>query len=233
MDLLAVVTLGVAGAGFLISVLAWHTARDARNMAVGARKRATHHGDVDAKLTHPTPERSDPAGEARTNTPHTENGDPPVLETLDDDRTATLVVRRGDTPGQALPTNQGSGSGLIGLFVTNDGPAVAHNVRLLAAFPNGTIRSSDPQGALAARKEAILFAQVVPQDFGSENTVAIAFRVTYQDGHGDRELAQGVRIEGGWKGPWKTFFSGDAPWEDAEPDPVDTGRGRTPTRRRR
>jgi hypothetical protein len=126
------------------------------------------------------------------------------------DRAATLAVRSGSTPGQALPTNQGSGSGLIGLFLVNDGPAVAHDLRLSATFPTGTVRTSAIHQALSAHKELTLFTQVVPQDFGPANVVEVVYRVAYRDGNGERELAQTVRVEGGWKGPWQTYLDEEA-----------------------
>jgi hypothetical protein len=235
MDVLAMVTLAVAGAALLLAVLAWRTARDAKSLAAGELPPAAPVVDADAVVTHETGERFDTPAEATRAAPAagTGAGDLPMLGVLEDESSAMLVVRRGDTPGEALPTNQGSGSGLIGLFVTNAGPGVAHDVQLFAAFPNGTIRASDPQGALASRKEAILFAQVVPQDFGPENAVDIAFRVAYRDGNGDHQLEQGVRVEGGWKGPWKTYFSDDPARAASAPDRAGTGRGRFPPRRRR
>jgi hypothetical protein len=233
MDVLAMAAVAVAGAALLIGVLAWRTARGAKTLAALALQRSTDRPDAGARTTRATGERFDVAPEAAAGVLLTGDGDPPAPRAQDDELAATLTVRRGDTPGEALPTNQGSGSGLIGLFVTNSGPGVAHDVKLFADFPNGTVRASDAQGALASRKEAILFAQVVPQDFGPENAVDIAFRVAYRDGNGDHELTQGVRIEGGWKGPWKTYFSDDAPWSDLAPDPVETGRDRFSPRRRR
>ncbi len=126
-----------------------------------------------------------------------------------DAQTANLVVRPGSETGHDLPTNQGSGSGLIGVFVMNQGPAVARELRLSATFPDGAVRSSETHRSLSAHKEMTLFAQVLPQDFGSGTSMEVLYRVAYRDGNGEQGLERNVRLDGGWKGPWKTFLDAD------------------------
>lgn len=132
-----------------------------------------------------------------------------VQGTGNDAQTANLVVRSGSGFGEALPTNQGSGSGLIGVFVMNQGPAVARDLRLSATFPGGVVRSSEPHRSLSAHKEMTLFAQVLPQDFGPGASLDVLYQVAYRDGSGEQVLERNVRLEGGWKGPWKTFLDVD------------------------
>jgi hypothetical protein len=127
-----------------------------------------------------------------------------------DAQTANLVVRPGSGIGEDLPTNQGSGSGLIGVFVVNEGPAVARELRLSATFPGGVVRSSESHRSLSAHKEMTLFAQVLPQDFGPGASMDVLCRVAYRDGNGEQILERNVRLDGGWKGPWKTFLDADA-----------------------
>jgi hypothetical protein len=132
-----------------------------------------------------------------------------VRGTGGDAQTAHLVVRPGSGVGEDLPTNQGSGSGLIGVFVVNEGPAVARELRLSATFPGGAVRSSETHRSLSARKEMTLFAQVLPQDFGPGASLDVLYRVAYRDGNGEQILERNVRLDGGWKGPWKTFLNAD------------------------
>lgn len=148
----------------------------------------------------------------------------PKFAAVDDAQTAHIVVRSGSNPGEDLPTNQGSGSGLIGIFIVNQGPAVAHDLRLTATFPNGAVRSSAEHHALSAAKELTLSAEVVPQDFGSATTVDVLYRIAYRDGNGAHELARKVRVDGGWKGPWKTFIgeAGADPADRVGNEPVST-----------
>jgi hypothetical protein len=54
-----------------------------------------------------------------------------------------------------------------------------------------------------------LFAQVLPQDFGSSASMDVLYRVAYRDGNGEQVLERKVRLDGGWKGPWKTFLDAD------------------------
>jgi hypothetical protein len=136
-----------------------------------------------------------------------------------DAQTANLVMRPGSAAGQDVPTNQGSGSGLIGVFVVNEGPAVARELRLSATFPDGVVRSSETYRSLSAHKEMTLFTQVLPQDFGSGSSMDVFYRVAYRDGNGEQVLERKVRLDGGWKGPWKTFLDADigasvAPFND-------------------
>lgn len=123
----------------------------------------------------------------------------------ENDTGATIVVRPGSTVGEELPTNQGTGSGLIGVFLYNQGPATAHDLQLIATFPTGTIRRSTAHHTLSARKEGTLFVQIVPQDFGPDDGVDVAYSIRYRDVNGDHELLQPVRVQGGWKGPWATY----------------------------
>ncbi len=124
-------------------------------------------------------------------------------------QTANLVVRPGSGVGEDLPTNQGTGSGLIGVFVVNQGPAVARELRLSATFPDGVVRSSETHRSLSAHKEMTLFAQVLPRDFGPGASMDVLYRVAYRDGNGEQMLERNVRLDGGWKGPWKTFLDAD------------------------
>ncbi len=115
------------------------------------------------------------------------------------------MVRPGSTAGEELPTNQGTGSGLIGVFLYNQGPATAHDLQLIATFPTGAVRRSTAHHTLSARKEGTLFVQIVPQDFGPDDGVDVAYSIRYRDVNGDHELLQPVRVQGGWKGPWATY----------------------------
>jgi hypothetical protein len=203
MDVLAVVALATAAVGVVVGGLAWRDARDAKALAADATRTA-------AELAQRAAAADGTAAAAAPAMPAV----PPVLippatSESGDERSATIAVRPGGTPGQELPTNQGSGSGLIGVFIVNGGPAVAHDLRLSATFPNGTVRASDRHGALSAHKELTLFTQVIPQDFGPGNSVDVVYRVAYRDGNGEHELAQRVRVEGGWAGRWKTYLDGD------------------------
>jgi hypothetical protein len=134
------------------------------------------------------------------------------------------VVRPGSTAGEELPTNQGTGSGLIGVFLYNQGPATAHDLQLIATFPTGAVRRSTAHHTLSARKEGTLFVQIVPQDFGPDDGVDVAYSIRYRDVNGNHELLQPVRVQGGWKGPWATYVQalpvqGNAP--DATPATTD------------
>jgi hypothetical protein len=129
---------------------------------------------------------------------------------VSDAHTANLVVRAGSEIGNDLPTNQGSGSGLLGVFLVNEGPAVARDLRLFATFPDGAVRSSETQRSLSAHKEMTIFAQVLPRDFGPGASIDVLYRITYRDGNGDQALERKVRLDGGWKGPWKTFLNAES-----------------------
>lgn len=226
MNVLTMIALAVAGAALLMGILAWRTARDAKILATKTALRITNQALLPARAIPTLPGDTGAGTEAPVGASGAADPGPPEVAMPKNERTATLAVRRGETFGQALPTNQGTGTGLIGLFVTNAGPGVAHDLRLCAAFPDGALRTSDRQPALASHKEAILYVQVVPRDFESSHAVALEFRVAYRDGNGDHELVQGVRVEGGWSGPWKTYFSDDEPGSDIGSQPAAPARGR-------
>ncbi len=210
MDLLTLgaAILGLVGA--VLGFLGWWQARNAKRVADQAYREATQAKigarDVPhASVAHSVaiPPVSQPLQETSPEPDMTQR--PPRAE-----NTAHLVVRAGSVPGHDLPTNQGSRSGLIGIFLVNDGPAVAHDMQLHAMFPNGTRRSSELHRTLTAHKELTLYAQVVPPDFGENDPVHLHYSIAYRDGNGAQALECNVRLEGGWKGPWKTFIEADS-----------------------
>jgi hypothetical protein len=54
-----------------------------------------------------------------------------------------------------------------------------------------------------------LFAQFLPKDFGPGASLVVLYRVAYRDGIGEQILERNVRLDGGWKGPWKKFLDAD------------------------
>jgi hypothetical protein len=208
-DGLSIVALVLGVTGVIVGGLAWRQARAATAQA--AASRLAQEGIRSVADAGPSAKDATAArnarGQPRPPVSHDAVASAPAAPRAEG--AATLVVRAGSTPGQDLPTNQGSGSGLLGLFLVNDGPAVAHDLRLSAHFPNGTVRTSAIQQALSAHKEVTLFAQVVPEDFGSTTRVEVLYRVAYRDGNGAHDLVQRVHVEGGWAGPWKTFLEED------------------------
>jgi hypothetical protein len=197
----------VALAAAALAALAWLKAKDTAAVAADA-KREAH----DAKTMAHDARRI--AGEASVSV---KSGNQRALATAREsaaaqapspqsEKTAHIVVRPGSTYGEDLPTNQGTGSGLLGIFLVNEGPAVARELRLRATFPNGATRGSEIHRTLSAQKELTLYAQVVPPDFGTDDTLHVLYQIAYQDGNGDQEIARTIRVEGGWKGPWKTFI---------------------------
>ena len=210
MDVPTMIALALGVIGVVVGSVAWGNAREAKALAAGASRLAQEltRAATDASRTA-TEATAAATARAAPGPPAAQEADAPGPAVPIDERAAKIVVRSGSTPGQDLPTNQGSGSGLIGIFVVNQGPVVARNLRLSAAFPTGAIRRSGTHHSLSAHKEMTLFAQVSPQDFGAANSVDVLYRVAYRDGNGEHELAQKVRVEGGWKGPWKTFLEED------------------------
>jgi hypothetical protein len=207
MDTLSVIALVVGVAGAALGGLGWWQARAARALANDASRVAQDSQRIAADAqgtagkalaaTRSGPQRSPVAGQA---------SEGPRAVPAQADKTANIVVRPGGSPGHELPTNQGSGSGLLGVFVVNEGPAVAHEMRLHATFPNGTRRSSESSRTLSADKELTLYAQVTPPDFGSEDSLHILYLIAYRDGNGEQTIERDVRVEGGWKGPWRTYI---------------------------
>lgn len=200
------VVLGLAGA--VLGGIAWWRAREAMRIAAACGETARESRDA-ARVAGGAAAAAVEGQVAAL--PALHEATAPVPDAADLARTARLVMRSGGGEGHKLPTNQGHGSGLIGVFLVNEGPAVAHDLRLSAIFPNGAARSSETHHALSAGKEMTLFAQVVPQDFGPEVTMEVLYRVTYRDGNGDHALEQMIRIDGGWKGPWKTYIDAEHP----------------------
>ena len=210
MDVLTLCAALLGLAGVVLGFLGWQQAREAKRIAERAYSEATQTKTAPrdgrpASATHPTaiPPVSQPLPDT-----------PPAIEVTQQPprtgNTAHIVVRSGSVPGNDLPTNQGSRSGLIGVFLVNDGPAVAHDMQLHAIFPNGTRRSSELHRTLTAHKELTLFAQVVSSDFGANDPVHLHYSIAYRDGNGAQLLERDVRLEGGWKGPWRTFIEADS-----------------------
>lgn len=200
LDAVAVVS-GVAGA--VLGGLGWWKARSATAAVTACLGIAEAAG---ARTPLIAGVMSDGGDVTASPAPQVAQASEGVRSAGNDARTANLVVRRGSAVGQDLPTNQGSGSGLIGVFVVNQGPAVARELRLFATFPDGVVRSSETHRSLSAHKEMTLFAQVVPQDFGPGASMDVLYRVTYRDGNGEQALERNVRLDGGWRGPWKTYL---------------------------
>ena len=199
-DAVAVVS-GVAGA--VLGGLGWWKARAATAAAAACLSIAQ---PKDVRTPRIAGAMSDGGDVTASVAPQVAQASGGVRGAGNDARTANLVVRPGSDVGQDLPTNQGSGSGLIGVFVVNQGPAVARELRLFATFPDGVVRSSETHRSLSAHKEMTLFAQVLPQDFGPGASMDVLYRVTYRDGNGDQVLERNVRLDGGWRGPWKTYL---------------------------
>lgn len=200
--------LGLAGA--VLGGLAWRKASEARTLAAACDRIARESRQAAQDAARVAGEAAAAAAQRLpASSPDLHEAEVPVPDAAGLARTAKLVVRSGGAEGHELPTNQGHGSGLIGVFLVNEGPAVAHDLRLSAVFPNGATRSSETHHSLSARKELTLFAQVVPQDFGPATTMDVLYRVTYRDGNGDHALEQKVRVDGGWKGPWKTYIDAE------------------------
>jgi hypothetical protein len=211
MDGLIAVALALGVTGVIVGGLAWRQARAATAQAARATRLAQEALQTAAAAFRPaTDTTAARPARAESGSPGAQGEDAPPPTAPSANRAATLIVRSDRSPGQALPTHQGSGSGRIGLFLVNAGPAVAHDVQLFAVFPNGTVRTSGLQPALAAHKELTLFAQVVPQDFGAATRVDVVYRVAYRDGTGPHDLVQRVHVEGGWTGPWTTYLDAEA-----------------------
>jgi hypothetical protein len=207
LDVLSVITAVLGLAGIVLGGLGWWKASEAKAIADRALRAAQEPKRIVADA---------PPVAAETRAVTTAESQPAVVtarapvapraEPVDAEQTARLVVRSGSNAGEDLPTNQGSGSGLIGIFLINEGPAPAHDMQLHVTFPNGTRRSSELHRTLSAHKELTLFAQVVPPDFGAADPLHVRYEIAYQDGNGEQALERDIRLEGGWKGPWKTFI---------------------------
>jgi hypothetical protein len=229
MDGLSVVALALGVTGVLVGGLAWRQARAATAQAGRATRLAQEALQTAAAAMRPATDAT-AAWSARPEAgpPGAQGGDTPPSTAPGADRAATLVVRSDRAPGQALPTHQGSGSGRIGLFLVNTGPAVAHDVQLFAVFPNGTVRTSAIHQTLSVHKELTLLTQVIPQDFGAATRVDVLYRVAYRDGTGPHDLVQRVHVEGGWTGLWTTYLDAEAAGargcrggtDDASPTPA-------------
>ena len=210
MDIVTVAALVLAVASLVVGVLAWRRAGDASAAADKLEQRMV-------ELANATPRSNAGADPTRVAAPASTSSLPRSLpegvvieqQAFANDTGATLVVRSGSSAGQDLPTNQGTGSGLIGIFLFNQGPATAHDLQLTATFPSGVIRRSTANHTLSARKEGTLFVQIVPQDFGPDDGVDVTYCIRYRDVNGDHELLQPVRVQGGWKGPWATYLQSD------------------------
>jgi type II secretory pathway pseudopilin PulG len=206
MDLVNVIAIVLGLLGAALGSLGWWKAREAKALAAGAYRmaqeaqRAAAEASRAASAAHAAQTRTHLSQEAARALHE------PLLTSPRTETMANIVVRSGSTLGQDLPTNQGSGSGLIGIFLINEGPAVAHAMQLHATFPNGTRRSSDLLRTLSAHKEVTLFAQVVPADFGADDPLHVLYQIAYQDGNGEQAFERDIRVEGGWKGPWKTYI---------------------------
>lgn len=211
MDLLAAGAMVAGLAGAVLGGLGWWKARAAAAAAAACLNLAQ------AETTRAPVMTGFPngGGEDMESSPPRAARAAGVRRPGDDAQRADLVVRPGSAAGQDVPTNQGSGSGLLGVFVVNQGPAVARELRFSATFPDGTVRSSESHRSLSAHKEMTLFAQVLPQDFGPGASVDVLYQVAYRDGNGEQTLERKVRLDGGWKGPWKTFLDADGVASDA------------------
>jgi hypothetical protein len=230
MDIVGFLAIVLGVAGVVLGGLSWWKASEAKALAASALRLAQEAKKVLADASRVAGE---PAAAARAGTWPARDiareseeavAIPPVAPTelapqlslsthVDaawEERTANVVVRSGSSPDHDLPTNQGTGSGLIGIFLVNEGPANAHAMQLRATFPNGTQRRSESQRSLSAHKELTLFAQVVPPDFGAHDPLHVLYQVAYRDGNGEQELERTIRVEGGWKGSWKTFIEANA-----------------------
>lgn len=201
-------TLGAALlglAGVVLGLLAWQQAREVKSIAERALQEAKRVRPAVAEAPHPVAPSSIAAETVVQPAPDrsTELAKPPPVP-HHAEQSAHIVVRAGSADGRELPTNQGTGSGLIGIFLVNDGPAVAHDLQLHAIFPNGVRRSSELHRTLTAHKELTLYAQVVPADFGADDPLNLLYQIAYRDGNGAQSFERDVRLEGGWKGPWKT-----------------------------
>lgn len=211
MEIVTAIALILAVAALVVAGIALRQAREARSIAEQSKP-------SQRDLTPPAPRSGvEPATAlVAASVPMSSPPHAPRDVALHHDRASAnepetggaIVVRPGSTAGQELPTNQGTGSGLIGVFLYNQGPATAHDLQLIATFPTGVIRRSSPHHTLSARKEGTLFVQIVPQDFGPDDGVDVAYCIRYRDVHGDHELHQPVRVQGGWKGPWATYVHG-------------------------
>lgn len=205
MDLLTTIAVVSGLAGSVLGGLGWWKA--SRAMAAVTDCTLVPHGAVEAGHIAATANAG--VNAANPPAPHVARRLEEPQGAVDNAQRANLVLRSGSTLGQDLPTNQGTGSGLLGVFLVNEGPAVAREVQLFATFPNGAIRNSEGRRSLSAHREMTLFAQVIPQDFGSAVTMDVLYRVAYRDGNGEQALERKVRLDGGWKGPWKTFIEKD------------------------
>jgi hypothetical protein len=207
MDVINVISAVLGLAGIVIGGLGWWKASEAMAIA-NCALRAAQETKRPVAAAPPVASETNAVAMAETPPPAVATRAPVVsqAEPGDAKQTARLVVRSGSNAGEDLPTNQGSGSGLIGIFLVNEGPAPAHHMQLHAIFPNGTRRSSELHSTLSAHKELTLFAQVVPPDFGTADPLHVRYEIAYQDGNGDQALERDIRLEGGWKGPWKTFI---------------------------
>jgi hypothetical protein len=213
MDVISLAAALLGLAGIALGSLGWWKANQARAIAEDAARAAQ-----EAKLAAAAATATRAAEPSATPQPAA-NSQPALPSPLEvaasaptvatpprTENSAHIVVRSGSNPGEDLPTNQGTGSGLIGIFLVNEGPAPAHEMQLHATFPNGTRRSSELHRTLSAHKELTLFAQVVPPDFGADDPLHVVYQIDYQDGDGQQGFERDIRLEGGWKGPWKTYI---------------------------
>jgi hypothetical protein len=207
MDILNVIAIVLGLVGSALGGLGWWKVNEAKARTTDAYRLAQEAKQAAAEATKIAREAEAAARAAWHDPPHEEpRAEEPLSKSPRSASTAKIVVRSGSVPGHDLPTNQGSGSGLIGIFLVNEGPAPAHAMQLRATFPNGTRRSSEIHRTLSAHKEVTLFAQVVPADFGADDPLHVLYQIAYQDGNGEQAFERDIRVEGGWKGPWQTFI---------------------------
>jgi hypothetical protein len=198
MDIVPLMASAVGFVGVVLGGLGWWTAREAKQLARTCTRSAAASPAAAPAEEPPAPQPVPAVAALAPGAPRR-------------GATPSLVVRLGGTPGYDLPSNQGRSSGLLGLFLVNDGPTTLRDLQLSATFPNGTTRRSAVHHALSVTKEMTLFAQVVPEDFGPARTIDVRLHVAYRDAHGDQALERMVRVEGGWAGPWQTFLAEDGP----------------------
>ena len=206
MEAVAVIALILAVMALAVAGLAWQQARKVRVMTERTKQRPR--SEVDAGSRPSAAPAPSVATAAMPQTAPLDGSRPTSVHDAGEAGNgsgATIVVRPGSTAGEALPTNQGVGTGLIGIFLYNRRPAVAHDLQLVATFPGRVIRQSSAQRTLSARKEVTLFVQILARDFNADGEVDVVYCIRYRDVNGQHELLQPVRLEGGWKGPWATY----------------------------
>jgi len=119
-----------------------------------------------------------------------------------DSRRAKVEHRFSD-PNAVLARMRSGDGGFLTMWLYNEGPAIARDVRIEMTFPTESPHYSETIREFAPNKNMSPNVAIARSSFPSAIDMTVGITVSWKDGNGSQQFKTGVHIQGDWMSDWK------------------------------